>query len=281
MQRSTTLFILATLLSGCGSDSDSSSDSGIPTLRDNDTVVRGTLAQAHTIADALRFYYLPEPDQAALAIINTNIATLGDQQIEVRTYQGDAPIALSVQALKYASEPVEKWDTGVERRLQWVYLSANSATEMALDIRTSSGKQSLPFAFALLEPQRSALNLIDGESLVHGTRTVTQRCNGGFTGDALPATTYDYSWQFIANFAAGYLEDATGNRIPLQTQTDNRFGATQSVVDFSERPEIPISYHYDPAQGTVTAEGESSAFDIDDGQASCVIDYHYHGQIVL
>lgn len=284
MQRSFSItlpvtLVAATLLTGCGSDGSSNPDT--QTLRDNDSVVRGTLAQSHTLADSIRFYYLPEPDQAALAIISTNIATLENQQIDVRTYQGDAPIALSVTGHQPTGAQPGKWNTGVERRLQWVYLPSNSATEVVLDINTSDSRQSLPLAFALLEPKRSALNLTDHESLIHGTRTVTQRCNGGFTGGELPATSYSYASQMIANFHIGYLEDATGMQNDLQAINTDTFSATHQQVDFENRPDIPVTYQYDSTQGTVTATGESAAFSIDDEQANCVIEFVYNGQVVL
>lgn len=286
--------LLASLLSGCsGGSSSSNSDSTSNTsndtvhqdLNNQDIVVLGTVAKAKTVQDSIRFFYLPEPNQAALAIVHPNTTSIANNQasIRVRTHQGDSPIALRVSAVQHAGPQTTKWSTGVERQLQWVYLPANSATEVVLNVNSANADESPTFAFALLSPERSLLKLSNDEVLLHGERTVTQRCNGGFTGGELPETTISNSMQYIAHFAAesAYLESPTGQRISLQNTASNSFTTTYRVPDFEPAQDIQVTYHYDPNLGTVSAEGQSDEYAIDDGQASCVVHFAYNGRVVL
>ncbi|ASP40147.1 hypothetical protein CHH28_16345 [Bacterioplanes sanyensis] len=282
--------LLAALLSGCGSDSSSSnSDTSNATvhqdLNNQDIVVLGTVAKAKTWLGSIRFFYLPEPNQAALAIVHPDTTSIADNQasILVRTHQGNSPIALRVTATQHAGPQTTKWSTGVERQLQWVYLPANSATEVVLNVSSANADESPTFAFALLSPERSLLKLSNDEVLLHGERTVTQRCNGGFTGGELPETTISNGMQYIAHFAAesAYLESPTGQRISLQNTASTSFTTTYRVPDFEPAQDIQVTYQYDPNLGTISAEGQSDEFAIDDGQANCVVHFAYNGRVVL
>ncbi len=286
--------LLAALLSGCGgdsssgnsgSDSDTSNATVHQDLNNQDIVVLGTVAKAKTWLGSIRFFYLPEPNQAALAIVHPDTTSIADNQasVLVRTYQGDSPIALRVTAAQHAGPQTKQWSTGVERQLQWVYLPANSATEVVLGIHSANADKSPTFAFALLSPERSLLKLSNDEMLLHGERIVNQRCNGGFTDGELPETTISYGMQYIAHFAAesAYLESPTGQRTSLQNTASNSFTTTYKVPDFEPAQDIRVTYHYDPNLGTISAQGQSDEYAIDDGQASCVIEFVYNGQVVL